>query len=55
MPNALADRVLNFVRNQDVLLVDLLRELVEAESPSAFPGVHRQARHIFMSALADLD
>ena len=55
MTNALADRVLDYVRNQDALLVNLLRELVEAESPSAFPGVHRQARHAFMSALSELD
>lgn len=54
MLNALADRVLDYVRDQDALFVDLLRELVEAESPSAFPGVHRQARHAFMSALSDL-
>ncbi|NIV16845.1 MAG: M20/M25/M40 family metallo-hydrolase [Woeseiaceae bacterium] len=55
MLNALADRVLDYVRDQDVLFVDLLRELVEAESPSAFPPVHRQARHVFMSALSELD
>lgn len=55
MTTMLADRVLDRVRRQDELLVDLLRELVEAESPSSFPGVHRQARHVFMSALSELD
>ena len=55
MPSALADRVLNYARNQESFLVELLRELVEAESPSSHPAVHRQARHIFMSALSELD
>ena len=55
MTALLADRVLEHVRRQDGLIVDLLRELVEAESPSAFPGVHRRARHAFMAQLSDLD
>ena len=55
MADALANRVLAHVRGQEPLLVDLLRELVEAESPSRHPAVHRQARHIFMAALSELD
>jgi glutamate carboxypeptidase len=55
MTAMLADRILDRVRGQEGMLIDLLRELVEAESPSAFPRVHRQARHVFMSALSELD
>lgn len=55
MAAKLADRVLDSVRRQDGLLVEMLQELVEAESPSTYPGVHRQARHAFMSALSELD
>ena len=55
MTSGLADRILNHVREQDVLLIDLLRSLVEAESPSSHPAVHKQARHLFMSALSELD
>lgn len=55
MADAVANRVLAHVREQQALLVDLLRELVEAESPSRHPAVHRQARHIFMAALSELD
>ncbi len=54
MASPLADKVLGYVRKQDAFLVDLLKELTEAESPSATPEVHRQARHIFMSALSEV-
>jgi glutamate carboxypeptidase len=54
MARAIADRILKHVRQQDALLVDLLRNLVEAESPSSHPAVHRQARHVFMAALSEL-
>lgn len=50
-----ADRILAHVREQDALLVSLLRDLVVAESPSAEPAVHETARHVFMSALMELD
>ena len=55
MPSALADRILDYTRSQDTFLVEMLRELVEAESPSSHPAVHRRARHVFMSALSELD
>ena len=54
MPSAIAEQVLDYARNQESPLVELLRELVEAESPSSHPAVHRQARHVFMSALSEL-
>lgn len=52
---SLADRVLNHIRSQDQLFLELLRDLVEAESPSANPDMHEIARHRFMSTLAELD
>ena len=54
MTSPVADQVLDYVRKQDSVLIDLLRELVEAESPSSHPAVHRQARHVLMSALSGL-
>ncbi len=54
MARALADQVLSYVRDQDVVLVELLRELVEAESPSSHPAVHKQTRHAFMAALSEV-
>lgn len=55
MTTALADRILQHVRDQDEVLIDLLRGLVEAESPSAHPDVHKPSRHAFMAALSELD
>lgn len=55
MAARLADRILDHVREQDTLLISLLRDLVVAESPSAEPAVHETARHVLMSALMDLD
>lgn len=52
--SGLADRILNHVRDQNALLVDLLKDLVVAESPSADPAVHEQSRLVFMSALIEL-
>lgn len=54
MTSALADRILQHVRQQDALLIDLLKSLVDAESPSSHPAVHKPARHIFMSALSEV-
>ena len=54
MSKGLAGRILNHVRDQDALLIKLLRDLVEAESPSSHPSVHKKARHMFMSALSEL-
>ena len=52
--SGLADRILNHARDQNALLIDLLRDLVIAESPSTVPAVHEQSRHVFMSALIEL-
>jgi glutamate carboxypeptidase len=53
MKTAPADRILDYVMGQERPLIDLLRELVEAESPSSTPAIHRQSRHAFMAALSD--
>ena len=55
MADPVANRILEHIRTQETPLLGLLRELVEAESPSRHPAVHRQARHIFMAALSELD
>ncbi len=55
MGNALADRVLDYCRQQEAFLIELLERLVEAESPSSHPTLHDGARHAFMSALSELD
>ena len=55
MSSKLAKQVLNHVLNQQELFIDLLRDLVSAESPSSDPAVHERARHVFMSALIELD
>lgn len=49
-----ADRILAHVRDQEPLLIRLLRDLVVAESPSAEPAVHDTARHVLIAALLDL-
>jgi len=54
MGKLLADRVLEFVRAQDGYLINLLKHLVEAESPSAHPSSHEPTRHAFIGALKEL-
>lgn len=54
MPASLPQRILEHVRGLDAALIELLRELVEAESPSTHPAVHRRARHTLMAAIGDL-
>jgi glutamate carboxypeptidase len=55
MSEAISNRVMDYVRQQDELLISMLRQFVEAESPSSHPAVHKQARHDFMAALSELD
>ncbi len=54
MRNGLARQVLEHIRQDQPLFISLLRDLVVAESPSAAPAVHGQARHVLMSALRGL-
>ena len=55
MGDALAARVLDYCREQEAFLVELLERLVEAESPSSHPSLHDAARHAFMAALSDVE
>jgi len=48
------DSVLRGVREQRGLLVGLLRDLVESESPSSHPGVHERMRNTLIAALEDV-
>ena len=47
-----AARVLEYVNSQEHVLTDLLKNLVEAESPSAHPETHDGVRRILRLALA---
>lgn len=50
-----ADRILNYVQDQRIELVDLLRILVEAESPSSYPDSHGRIGTILTEQLRALD
>lgn len=54
MPAALADSILQSVRGQRSMLIGLLRDLVESESPSSHPGVHDRIRNTLAAALEDV-
>ncbi len=47
-----ASRVLEYVHGQRSALVDLIKDLVEAESPSAHPETHDEVRRVLRLALA---
>ncbi len=53
MGRATAARVLDYVNGEKARLVRLIRELVEAESPSAHPETHDEARRVLRLALAE--
>jgi len=54
MSFAVTDQILQYTRKQDDYLIELLQQLVEAESPSSHPALHAPTRHVFMSALSEL-
>ncbi len=54
MCSANAAMVLDYVKGQEPRLIDLMRELVEAESPSAQPETHDDARRVLRLALAEV-
>ncbi len=54
MCSANAAKVLDYVMGQESRLVALMRELVEAESPSAHPETHDEARRVLRLALAEV-
>lgn len=47
-----ASRVLEYIRGQRASLIALIKDLVEAESPSSHPETHDEARRILRLALA---
>jgi glutamate carboxypeptidase len=54
MGKALPDRVLEYIREQDGCLIELLRHLVDAESPSAHPSSHEPTRRALIGPLNEL-
>ena len=53
MPGAVADRVKDYINQQEQTLIALLRQFVEAESPSSHPEFHDAIRRTLDSALMD--
>ena len=49
-----AAEVLEYVRGQEATLIALIQDLVEAESPSAHPETHDEARRVLRLALAEV-
>ncbi len=49
-----AARVLEHVNGQEAVLTGLIRDLVEAESPSSHPETHDEVRRVLRLALADV-
>ena len=49
-----ASRVLDYVKGQAPSLTTLIKDLVEAESPSSQPQVHDEVRRVLRLALAEL-
>jgi len=54
MGKVLPDRVLEYIRGQDGYLIELLRHLVDAESPSAHPSSHEPTRRVLIGPLKEL-
>lgn len=54
MPAVNASRVLEYVSGQQSAMVSLIRDLVEAESPSAHPETHDEVRRVLRLALAEV-
>lgn len=52
MRTTTASRVLDYIRGQRASLIGLIKDLVEAESPSSHPETHDEARRILRLALA---
>jgi glutamate carboxypeptidase len=50
-----ADQVVSHIQNQQQPLIQLLRRMVNAESPSSQPGAHRLMRSVLKDALSSID
>ena len=55
MPAPVAKQVLEHVKGERQLLIELLEELTAAESPSKHPDIHDRVRASLVTMLADLD
>jgi glutamate carboxypeptidase len=55
MNAALPDQILSHIQAQQPALVDLLRRMVDADSPSAHPDSHRLIRSVLTDALLQLE
>lgn len=55
MSASVADSILQCVQDQQTYLIDLLKLMVHAESPSSHPESHRQMVTVLHEALASLD
>jgi glutamate carboxypeptidase len=54
MGGSTAAKVLEHVKSQQALMTGLIKDLVEAESPSAHPETHDEVRRVLRLALADV-
>ena len=54
MGGSTAARVLEHVKSQEAQMTGLIKDLVEAESPSAHPETHDEVRRVLRLALADV-
>ena len=54
MSATIATRVFDHIKGQSSSLTDLVKALVEAESPSAQPEIHDEVRRVLRLALADV-
>ena len=54
MPRDAADRVTEYIQQQEQTLIALLRQFVEAESPSSHPEFHDAIRRTLESSLMDV-
>jgi glutamate carboxypeptidase len=52
---AYADQVLKHIQHQQPALIELLRHMVDAESPSSHPGAHKLMISILNEALSSID
>ncbi len=55
MAGTLATQVSEHIRSQQPLLIDLLRELTDAESPSKHPHIHDRVRASLLAMFSDID
>jgi len=55
MVRTVAQQVLEHINGQQALLVELLRELTDAESPSKHPDIHDRVRTSLLTMFADVD